>query len=57
MPLNDGAYGHEVQELSLINNVAEWEIDDRIWIQKRMEFDLPDLQKHQKRNNFKGSAA
>ncbi len=56
MKQNDGAYGHEVQELSL-KSIDDWEIDDRIWMQKRMSFDVIDLQKHQKKNHFKGCVA
>ncbi len=59
--LNDAAYGMETQEYSTdlsLMELAEWQIDDRIWMQKRMAFDVVDLQKHQKANHFKcGGAA
>ena len=53
--VNDGKYGMEVQEYSMIlNDPSRFEIEDRIWMQRRMSFDVLDLQKHQKRNHFSG---
>ncbi len=46
--LNDAKYSMELADIDL------WEIDDRIWMQKRMSFDVLDLQKHQKRLKYKG---
>ena len=58
--LNDAAYEMETQELSIENslrlkNLNEWEIEDRIWMQRNMRFDenVIDLQKHQKVNHYK----
>jgi len=48
MPVNDGKYSMELQDIDV------WEIDDRIWMQKRMSFDVLDLRKHHKKINFKG---
>ena len=55
MSQNDGAYGQEVEELSMdlsLKDPADFVIEDRIWMLKRMDFPSIDLQKHQKRNHF-----
>jgi hypothetical protein len=57
---NDAAYGMECQEHSMdlsLKDLDDWKIDDRIWMQKRMDFPSIDLQKHQKRNHFTGRVA
>jgi len=46
MAPNDAKYSMELLDIDL------WEIDDRIWMQKSMSFDVLDLQKHQKKNKF-----
>ena len=61
MALNNAAYGLDTQEygMCLNSNVNEWEIDDRIWMQKQLNKSFVpniDLQKHQKKNHFKGVA-
>ena len=58
MSLNDAKYSMETQEHSMqLNPINEWEIDDRIWMQKHMSFDVLDLQKHLKKNHFTGRVA
>jgi hypothetical protein len=55
MPLNNAAYGMEVQEYSMdlsLRDPSQFEIEDRIWMQRTMSFDTIDLQKHQKKNHF-----
>lgn len=57
---NDAAYGIETQEYGMdlsLKDLADWEITDRIWMQKRMNFTTIDLQKHQKKNHFSGRVA
>ena len=58
--LNDGAYAMETQEYGMnmtLMEVSEWEMDDRIWMQKNMGFSNLDLQKNQKTNHYKVGAA
>jgi len=60
MNLNDAAYGMECQEYSTdlsLKDIVDWKIDDRVWMQKRMDFPSIDLQKHQKSNHFTGRVA
>lgn len=57
---NDAAYGLECQEYSMdltLKDPANWEITDRIWMQKQMNFTTIDLHKHQKTNHFTGRVA
>ncbi len=60
MSQNDAAYGMERQEHGIdlsLKDIDNWKIDDRIWMQKHMDFPKIDLQKHQKKNHFKGRVA
>lgn len=58
--LNDAAYGMECQEYGIdlsLKDIENWEVDDRIWMQKNMSIQTIDLQKHMKTNHFKRSIA
>ena len=60
MVQNDAAYGMECQEYNMdlsLKDLDNWQITDRIWMQKRMDFPKIDLQKHQKTNHFTGRVA
>ena len=60
MSLNDGKYGYEVEEYSIescLNDTCNYNCRDKIFMLRDMDFPKIDLQKHQKKNHFKGRTA
>ena len=57
MSLNNGKYGSEVEEYSILLSLNNHFVQDKIHILRNMDFPNIDLQKHRKKNHFKGRVA